>query len=352
MYILKCGQREDQFMRATTLRGGLSLSALGLGVAQFGNLYRETSDEEAASAIDAAWQAGIRYFDTAPHYGLGLSERRLGALLKQKPRDEFVLSTKVGRLLEPNPGGEARQDDDMFVVPAAHVRRWDFSADGVRRSIDGSLHRLGLDRIDIAYLHDPDDFGDQAIREAIPALIDLRDQGVIGAVGAGMNQSELPARFIHETDIDLIMLAGRFTLLEQGALRDLLPLAEQHRVGIVIAGVYNSGLLASPRPDADAKYNYDRAPAELIARANAIADACERHGVDLPTAALAFVARHPAVASVVVGARTGAQVRSNVERFETPVPEGLWRDLEREGLIPALTSQPSPQCPAEIRRTS
>jgi D-threo-aldose 1-dehydrogenase len=161
-----------------------------------------------------------------------------------------------------------------------------------------------------------------------------------------MNQSDLPARFVRETDIDLIMLAGRFTLLEQGALQDLLPLAEQRGVGIVIAGVYNSGLLSSPRPDADAKYNYDRAPVELITRANAIADACERHGVDLPTAALAFVTRHPAVASVVVGARAGVQVRSNVERFETPVPEALWRDLEREGLIPALAH------PAEIRRTS
>jgi D-threo-aldose 1-dehydrogenase len=334
-------------MRATTLRGGLKLSALGLGTAQFGNLYRETSDEEAAGAVDAAWQAGIRYFDTAPHYGLGLSERRLGALLKDKPRDEFVLSTKVGRILEPNPGGESRQDDDVFAVPAARVRRWDFSADGVRRSIEESLGRLGLDRIDIAYLHDPDDFGDQAIREAIPALIDLREQGVIGAVGAGMNQSELPARFVRETDIDLIMLAGRFTLLEQGAMHDLLPIAEQRGVGIVIAGVYNSGLLAAPRPDADAKYNYGKAPEQLIARANAIADACERHGVDLPTAALAFVARHPAVASVVVGARTGAQVRSNVKRFETDIPSALWDDLETDGLIPVL----GPQSTAEPRRT-
>lgn len=327
-------------MRTNTLRGGLELSALGLGAAQFGNLYRETTEQEAAGAVDAAWAGGIRYFDTAPHYGLGLSERRLGALLRQKPRDEFVLSTKVGRLLVPNPGGEDQRDDQGFDVPATQIRRWDFSADGVRRSIDESLERLGLDRIDIAYLHDPDDFGDQAIREAIPALIELREQGVIGAVGAGMNQWELPARFVRETDIDLIMLAGRFTLLEQGALDELLPLAEQRNVGIVIAGVYNSGLLAAPRPDAHAKYDYGQAPAELIERANAIADACERHGVDLPTAALAFVSRHPAVASVVVGARTGAQVRSNLERFETPVPAALWRDLEDEGLVSPLTAEP------------
>ncbi|WP_308466472.1 aldo/keto reductase [Rathayibacter soli] len=320
-------------MRKNMLRNGLRLSALGLGVAQFGNLYRKTTEEEAAGAFDAAWEGGIRYFDTAPHYGLGLSERRIGALLLQKPREQFVLSTKVGRLLEPNPGGENERDDDMFDVPATHRRRWDFSADGVRRSIEESLHRLGLDRIDIAYLHDPDDFGEQAINEAIPALIELREQGVISAVGAGMNQSALPAEFIRRTDIDVIMLAGRFTLLEQGALAELLPLAEQEHVGIVIAGVYNSGLLATARPNARSTYNYAAAPTELIRRATAIADACQRHGVDLPSAALAYVSRHPAVVSVVVGARTRDQVRGNLDRFATVVPDELWRDLESQGLI-------------------
>ncbi|MEO8907207.1 MAG: aldo/keto reductase [Microbacteriaceae bacterium] len=326
-------------MRENTLRSGVRLTALGLGTAQFGNLYRETTEAEAAGALDTAWHGGIRYFDTAPHYGLGLSERRLGALLRQRPREEFVLSTKVGRLLEPNPGGEGERDDDMFDVPATHRRRWDFSADGVRRSVEESLERLGLDRIDIAYLHDPDDYGEQAISEAIPALIELREQGVIGAVGAGMNQSALPAEFIRRTDIDVIMLAGRFTLLEQGALADLLPLAQSRGVGIVIAGVYNSGLLATARPNSQAKYDYGDAPAELIRKASAIAQVCEQHGVDLPTAALAFVSRHPAVASVVVGARTPDQVRSNLERFETPVPAGLWKDLEDGGLIPSLTAQ-------------
>lgn len=327
-------------MRHTVLRSGVSLTALGLGTAQFGNLYRETTEDEAAGALDAAWNGGIRYFDTAPHYGLGLSERRLGALLRTKPRDAFVLSTKVGRLLEPNPGGEGERDEDMFDVPATHRRRWDFSAEGVRRSIEESLERLGLDRIDIAYLHDPDDFGEQAIAEAIPALVALREQGVIGAVGAGMNQSALPAEFIRRTDIDVIMLAGRFTLLEQGALADLLPLAQERGVGIVIAGVYNSGLLATAHPDAQAKYNYAEAPDELIRKATAIARVCERHGVDLPTASLAFVFRHPAVASIVVGARTRDQMRSNLDRFTTPVPAELWEDLENEGLIPSLTAEP------------
>lgn len=324
-------------MRNSLIKGGTRVTELGLGTAQFGNLYRQTTDDEAAGALEAAWQAGIRYFDTAPHYGLGLSERRLGALLRQKPRDEFVLSTKVGRLIVPNPGGENRRDDEGFDVPATVRRELDYSADGVRRSIDESLERLGLDRIDVVYVHDPDDFGEQVIREALPALIDLRDQGVIGAVGTGMNQSALPAEFIRHTDIDVVMLAGRFTLLEQGAMDDLLPLAEERGVSIVIAGVYNSGLLAAPRPAADAKYNYDQAPRELVERANAIADVCERHGVDLPTAALAFVLRHPAVASVVVGCRTAAQVHGSVERYNTPVRAALWHDLEDEGLLRPLT---------------
>lgn len=325
-------------MRTSTVNGTVRLTGLGLGTAQFGNLYRETTEEQAAGAVEAAWAAGIRYFDTAPHYGLGLSERRLGALLRERPRDEFVISTKVGRLLVPNPGGENSRDDEGFDVPATLRRELDYSADGVRRSIDESLERLGLDRIDVVYVHDPDDFGDQVIAEAIPALIDLREQGVIGAVGTGMNQSALPAEFIRRTDIDVVMLAGRFTLLEQGALDELLPLAEQRGVGIVIAGVYNSGLLAAPRPAADAKYNYDQAPPELVARANAIADVCERHGVDLPTAALAYPLRHAAVASVVVGCRTAGQVHSSVERYNTPVPDQLWQDLEDEGLLRPLSA--------------
>lgn len=327
-------------MRTNPIKGGTRLTELGLGTAQFGNLYRQTTDDEAAGAVAAAWDAGIRYFDTAPHYGLGLSETRLGEVLRGKPRDEFVLSTKVGRLIVPNPGGEGRRDDEGFDVPATLKRRLDYSADGVRRSIDESLERLGLDRIDVAYVHDPDEFGEQVIREALPALIELREQGVIGAVGTGMNQAALPAEFIRRTDIDVVMLAGRFTLLEQGALDKLLPLAEQRGVSIVVAGVYNSGLLSTARPAADAKYNYDDAPGDLVARANAIADVCERHGVDLPTAALAFPLRHPAVASVVIGCRTADQVRSGVERYSTAVPDDLWRDLEDEGLLRPVTDEP------------
>jgi D-threo-aldose 1-dehydrogenase len=314
------------------LHRDVGLTELGLGAAQLGNLYRETTEDEAAGAIDAAWRAGIRYFDTAPHYGLGLSERRLGRLLGERPRDEFVISTKVGRLLMPNPGGVGR-DTEGFDVPATTRRVRDYSRDGVLRSLEESLRRLGLDRVDILYLHDPDAHWEQAAKEAVPALVELRDQGVIGAFGVGMNQAEMPAQFIRECDIDLVMLAGRYTLLEQGALDELLPLAEERGVGIVIAGVYNSGLLAQKRPSPNATYDYEAAPGDLVARAHRIADVCERYGVTLPDVALAFVRAHPAVLATVVGARSGAQVESNVERARAHVPGEVWDELRTQGLL-------------------
>jgi D-threo-aldose 1-dehydrogenase len=336
-------------MRERSLTNGVGLTTLGLGAAQFGNLYRETSDDEVVAAVGAAWDAGIRYFDTAPHYGLGLSETRLGAALQAYPRDEFVVSTKVGRMLVPNPGHEHEQDTEGFAVPAATKRQWDFSADGVRRSLDASLERLGLDRVDIVYLHDPDDFSDEAASGAIPALIELREQGVIGAVGAGMNQSAMLARFVAEHDIDLVMCAGRYTLLEQSAAQDLLPIAQERGVEVVVAGVYNSGLLSRRRATADAPYDYDRAPAELVGRANAIADICESHGVTLPEAALAFPFLHPAVSSVVLGARSRDQVESNLARHSAPVPDSLWRDLVSAGLIEAPAFADGPASTTEGR---
>ncbi|MCG5460554.1 aldo/keto reductase [Micromonospora sp. NPDC053740] len=327
--------------RALPRRPQLRLTELGFGAAQGGNLYRTTTDEEFASAVDAAWEAGLRYFDTAPHYGLGLSERRLGAALRQRPRDEYVVSTKVGRLLVPTPQDAHRRDSDGFDVPATHRRVWDFSRDGVLRSIEASLERTGLDRIDIVYLHDPDDHWEQAAHEAVPALIDLRDQGVVGAIGAGMNQSAMLARFVRETDVDVMMCAGRYTLLEQGAATDLLPAAENRGVGVVIAGVYNSGLLSRDRPPADAVYNYQQAPAALIERARRIATVCETYGVTLPQAALAFVRRHPAVVSTVVGVRDEAQAVETVRRSGIVVPEELWDDLAAAGLLAAPPGQPA-----------
>ncbi|GAA1504465.1 D-threo-aldose 1-dehydrogenase [Agromyces terreus] len=321
-------------MKSRTLPSGLSLTELGFGAAQLGNLARATTDDEAAAAVATAFDRGIRYFDTAPHYGLGLSERRLGAALASHPRDEYVLSTKVGRLIVPNESydGVAR-DDEGFDVPATEHRRFDLTRDGIRRSIDESLERLGTDRIDIAYLHDPDEHGPEAHATAIPALIELRDEGVVRAVGTGMNQSAMPAEFVLRHDIDLVMLAGRYTLLEQGAVDDLLPAAAERGVGIVAAGVYNSGLLSRPRPPADARYDYAQAPAEVIARANAIADVCERFGVSLPEAALAFALRHPSVVSVVVGMRTADQVDQTIERAAVDVPDELWASLIERGLL-------------------
>jgi D-threo-aldose 1-dehydrogenase len=321
-------------MRTRTLARGVEVTELGLGTTQLGNMYHGITDEEAAAVVDAAWDGGIRYFDTAPHYGVGLSERRLGDALRGRPRDEYVLSTKVGRRLVPSPETASERDGEGFDVPADPRREWDLSADGVRRSIEESLERLGLDRIDIAYLHDPDDFGDQAVAEALPALAALRDEGVVRAIGAGMNQTAMLSRFIREADVDVVLCAGRLTMVNFDALEDLLPLATERGVSIVAGGAYNSGLLGAERPARNAKYNYATAPSEIVARANAIADICEIHGVTLPEAALDYPLNSPTVVSVLVGAHSVAEVESNLARFAARVPVGVYTDLMAAGLIP------------------
>lgn len=235
------------FVIPARTRGRTSLTELGLGGAQLGNLYHQITDDDARRIVDVAWGNGIRYFDTAPHYGLGLSERRLGSLLRERPRDEYVLSSKVGRLLEPNANAAGRMDDEGFDVPATMRRRWDFTRDGIRRSVHDSLDRLGLDRLDVAYLHDPENHWEQAITESVPALIELREEGVVGAIGVGMNVTEPLIELIRDDHgVDLVMCAGRYTLLEQAD--DLVDLASERGVGVIAAGVYNSGLLATPRP--------------------------------------------------------------------------------------------------------
>ncbi|MCS7478839.1 aldo/keto reductase [Umezawaea endophytica] len=317
----------------------VSLTRLGFGAAPIGNLYGEVSDEEAHAAVDAAWDSGVRYFDTAPHYGLGLSERRLGSALGGRPRSGYVLSTKVGRVLEPFDGG----GDDLangFAVPASSRRVWDFSADGVRRSLESSLERLGTDHVDVVYLHDPDEHWEVAARQGIPALVDLREQGVVGAIGVGMNQWEMPARFVRETDVDVVMLAGRYTLLEQAALPEFLPLCLERGVSVVAAGVFNSGLLSRPEVPDDAKYDYADAPAEVVDRARRIAAVCGEHGVALPRVAIQFALGHPAVVSVVIGSRTGEQMRSNAADFADPVPAALWSSLRDRGLLDAEVPVP------------
>jgi D-threo-aldose 1-dehydrogenase len=306
---------------------------LGLGCAQLGNLYRAITDDSAYEIVDEAWSLGIRYFDTAPHYGLGLSERRLGVALAGRPRDEYVLSTKVGRLLEENPAYAGERDAEGFDVPATLVRRRDYSRDGVLRSLESSLERLGLDRIDIAFVHDCEDYVEEALAGAVPALIELREQGVVSHVGLGMNFDKVLARFVRESAVDTIMLAGRYTLLEQPALDELLPLCVEKGVRVMAAGVYNSGILATPTPGTT--YNYEAAPPSLVERAQRIADVCARFGVELPVAAIAMVAAHPAVEAVVLGASSAKQVRLNVARASVDVPEELWPALVEEGLLRA-----------------
>ncbi|MEV4616071.1 aldo/keto reductase [Kitasatospora sp. NPDC049258] len=311
--------------------GTLPLSELAFGAAGIGNLFAPVSDQDAELAVEAAWRHGVRYFDTAPHYGLGLSERRLAAALRGLPREQYILSTKVGRLLEPSSSVEGDDLAAGFAVPATHRRRWNFSAHGVRRSIEDSLERLGLDRIDIAYLHDPDDHAHQALTEAYPELERLRAEGVVGAIGIGMNQAELPARFVRDTDIDAVLLAGRYSLLDQRGLTELLPLAAEHGVSVVIGGVFNSGLLADPRPGAT--FDYAPAPDALLARALELKTVCERHGVPLRAAALRFPFGHPAVASVLVGARSAAEIQDAAAMLHHPVPAALWAELKHRRLL-------------------
>jgi D-threo-aldose 1-dehydrogenase len=313
-------------------RSGCRLSEISLGCAQLGNLYRAVTDEEAGATVNRAWELGVRYFDTAPHYGLGLSERRVGAALHGRNRADYVLSTKVGRLLEPIPE-PAGLDDDGFAVPATHRRVWDFSRDGIRRSLEESLDRLGVGHVDIVYLHDPDDHWREVVETGYPALAELRSEGIVAGIGAGMNQSRMLADLVRYTDVDVVMLSGRYTLLEQEAIDDLLPECESRGVAVVAAAIFNSGLLARPSPADNAKYDYADAPPELVERARRIASICERHGTTLPAAAIAFPLAHPAVASVCVGVRSPDQIERNIDLYRRPVPPELWNELKAEGLL-------------------
>ena len=298
------------------------------------------SDDDAVRAVERAWELGVRYFDTAPHYGLGLSERRLGAALRRLPRDELVVSTKVGRLIRPNPRPTAL-DDDGFVVPGDLRREWDVTAEGVRTSVEESLERLGLDSVDIAYAHDPDLVGPSAGVEALEALAELRATGVVRAIGVGTNAPERVPGLFESGLADVVMVAGRYTLLEQGGLATALQPALAHGCSVVVAGVFNSGLLSSPWPADDARYEYQRAPREIVERARALARVCADHGTTLPAAAIAFPLQHPAVAGVALGMRSVAQVEANLHLYAEAVPDGLWDDLRSRGLLAPLTARPT-----------
>jgi D-threo-aldose 1-dehydrogenase len=313
----------------------LLLGPLGYGAANVGNLYRAMTDDEAWAVLDAAWESGMRYFDTAPHYGLGLSERRLGAFLATKPRRDYVVSTKVGRLLRPSPQTADRLDDPhQFAVPASLGRVWDFTANGVRASLEESLERLGVDAVDILYLHDPeeDDLG-PALASGVPALVALREEGLVTAVGLGSKSTEALLAGVRTGALDLLMVAGRYTLVEQPALDAVIPECRAAGVGVVAAAVFNSGLLASPHPGVNARYEYGDVPAAVLERTARIEAVCADYGVALPVAALQFPLREPAVRSVVVGGAKPRHLRENAERVRVEVPAGLWDRLAAEGLI-------------------
>lgn len=320
----------------------VSLTELGFGCAPLGNLFRAISESEAQKTLEAAWSAGIRYFDTAPLYGLGLSETRLNHFLRGKKREDYVISTKVGRLLDVCPPDQRTGIGKFFDTPS-RKERYDYSYDGVMRSIAFSLERLGLDSIDILFVHDIDVFNHktEAARDAhvlsfmgggYNALRKLRDEKVIKAFGAGINEWQVAETLTRAGDFDIFLLAGRYTLLEQQALDSFLPLCEDRGVGIVVGGPYNSGILATgPKPGA--MYNYEAAPESVIERVRKIERVCKAHKVKLAEAALRFPLHHPAVVSVIPGGVSPKEVALNVKTMDAKLPKELWKDLKAEGLL-------------------
>lgn len=317
---------------------GLALSGLGLGGAPLGNLYQSVDADAAQGVVTAAYGRGIRYFDTAPLYGSGLSETRMGLALRAMPRQDYVLSSKVGWLLEDD--ASVRQDGPYVGLPGKR-KRCDYSRDGVLRSLDASLQRLGLDRIDIVYIHDLDTACHgidlpQRFREAMdgawPALADLRRQGVIGAVGLGVNEWQVCEQALQYADMDCFLLAGRYSLLDQSALASFLPACQQRDIGVVIGGPYNSGILATG-PVEGARYDYAPATADVLRRAGDLQAICRRHDVPLAAAAIQFPAFHPSVISVVPGARTAEEMNLNLKLYEQAIPVGLWTEFKEAGLL-------------------
>lgn len=300
---------------------GLHVTELGLGLAPIGGLYADVDDENARATVDRGWDRGLRLYDTAPLYGYGRSERRTGAALKG--RTGHVLSTKVGRLLRQVDAGDAAQDfwagADPDVAPV-----FDFSAAGVRRSLEDSLRRLGVDQVAIAHLHDPDDHLDQAADEAYPEMVRMKSEGLIGAIGAGANSGAVLAQLLERVDLDVVLMAGRYTLLDRSG-EAFLELAGSKGVPVIAAGVFNSGVLADPKPGA--RFNYSEADPELLVRAQRLAARCEELEVPLRAAAVQFAVRHPAVAAVLVGVRAPHEVDDAVAMAAHPIPDELWERL-------------------------
>ena len=308
-------------------RAGLEVSRLGVGTAPLGGLFTSVSDDEVDALIERALEVGLSYFDTAPFYGSGSSERRLGKALQKVPRSSFRLSTKVGRILVPG----KTEGDTGYVDLDPFNPVYDYSASGIRRSFESSLERLGLESVDIAYIHDPDDHLDQAINEAYPELDAMRKEGLVSSIGIGTNLAEIGTRFVRETDIDVALVAGRYTLLDQIGLDEFLPEALRRDVSVMGAGVFNSGVLINPVDGAT--YNYAPAEPEVLAKARQIHDAIRPYGVSVAAVGLQFPLRHPAVKAVLTGVRTVTELESNVSDFDATIPPELWSDLESLGLI-------------------
>ena len=311
----------------------IAVTCFGFGGASMGNMYTVAHDDAAQKAIRSAYEAKVRYFDTAPMYGFGKSERLYGSVLKDQPRDSFVLSTKVGRLIlagKPTPETE----DTCFVDIDDAYAVFDYSRDGVLRSLEESRKRLGIDKIDIVYIHDPDvdDSFQQALDEAFPTLAELRSQGVIGAIGAGMNQAEMLRDFAKNADFDCFLLAGRYTLLDQIALKELLPLCQQKNISIIIGGAYNSGILATGAVEG-AHYNYTPAPPEIMEKTRKIESVCKRFNVSMKAAALQFPFGHPTVVSNIPGVKTKERFEENLSLFSDPIPADFWAALKEEELL-------------------
>ncbi len=355
--------------RAEIGRTGLLVSRLGLGGAPLAGLYHGVSDEQAVRVVDTYLGHGLGFFDTAPLYGSGVSETRLGTVLSARVGDarfaqdggtdgaardddreafvkapgrtdgraSFVLATKVGRLLVPNPS----RDQDVWsddLPPVGPV--FDYSYDGTLRSLEESLGRLGLDRVDILHIHDPDNHYDEAMKGSYRALVRLRDEGVIRAVGVGMNQAKMLARFAVEGDFDCFLCAGRYTLVDHTALKRLLPMCEERNISLIIGGPYNSGILAQGAVEG-AKFDYRKAPPHIVEQVRRVEEVCARHGTPLKAAALQFPLSHPAVAAVIPGARSPEEVDENVRMFEFEIPDDFWAELRKEGLVPAAAPTPA-----------
>jgi D-threo-aldose 1-dehydrogenase len=321
-------------------RSSLEVTAMGLGTAPIGNQFRFVAEADARAVIDGAWEAGLRYYDTAPFYGHGLSEMRLGEGLRWRPRDEYVLSTKVGRLLAPRPRSQVKSA--FWVDPGPFEVIHDYSYDGAMRSFEDSLQRMALERIDIAFIHDIDNFSHApdaqrahfrtAMDGAYKALDKLRSEGLVKAIGVGCNEWQVCEQALRERDFDCFLLAGRYTLLEQDALDTFLPLCEQRHVAIVLGGGYNSGILATGAVEG-AHYNYSVAPEPILARVRSIEAVCREFDTPLKAAALQFVLAHPCIPTVVPGTRNRKNLEDNLAQIARPIPAAFWSELKRRGLL-------------------